>query len=447
MASTNGGFPAKTSIAAISDPPGAAPDDTPEPVPAAGFLLPAGFPSPAEAAICRLTWLVYRIRRWADGHGYVGVTARPLPTRIAAYDHAARRRLRVGGPGTLVAAIRQAYAEGLSFISAFQVDVLAEAFSPDEARRLERHWIARLGTARPHGFNIMPGGASLGGPANSVPVVLEHPARGTLHYGSLLQAIADIDRERRDQGELPLQLGAVYARCAMGWPVAEALGLTKHADGRRKRPLFRWHGRTYDTLHELALAEGLPIDTIRSKLYRARQAGCDAAEDAASDRRLPGHHRTGGVGCGRQPFLVLPHPLHPQADPVDAATFARLTGLPRATVLHRYHRLAKRKGASALTQSEVVAALTQRTDRRHVITLALPDGRRLSGGVREVINAVLADPNLDELRAKRLGFSAIRARLRRLPCWPGRLSQSELLWAFGFRRDAKPPIAELPTAA
>ena len=441
MASTKGGFPAKTSIAAISDPPGAAPDDTPEPVPAVGS------PPPAEAAICRLTWLVYRIRRRADGHGYVGVTARPLPTRIAAYDHAARRRLRIGGPGTMVAAIRQAYAEGLSFSSAFQVDVLAEAFSPDEARRLERHWIKRLRTARPHGFNIMPGGASLGGPANSVPVVLEHPARGTLHYSSLLQAIADIDRERRDQGEPPLQLGAVYARCAMGWPVAEALGLTKHADGRRKRPLFRWHGRTYDTLHELALAEGLPIDTIRSKLYRARQAGCDAAEDAAPDRRLPGRHRTGGVGCGRQRPLALPHPLHPQADPVDAATFARLTGLPRATVLHRYHRLAKRKGASPLTQSEVVAALTQRTDRRHVITLALPDGRRLSGGVREVINAVLADPNLDELRAKRLGFSAIRARLRRLPCWPGRLSQSELLWAFGFRRDAKPPIAELPTAA
>jgi hypothetical protein len=441
MASRKGGFPAETSLAAISDPPDTSPDYKPEPVPGAGS------PPPAEVAICSVTWLIYRIRRRADGRDYVGLTARLLPMRIAAYDHSARRRPRIGGPCTLVAAIRQAYADGLSFDAAFQVDVLAEASSPEEARRLERHWIAQLQSAHPHGFNLMPGGASLGGPANSVPVAINHPVRGRLRYNSMMKAVADINRERHARGEPTLPLTVVYARRSTGWSLEEALGLTKHADGRRQRPMFLWHGRTYDSLHELAIAEGLPIDTIRSKLYRARQAGCDAAEDVASDRRLPGRHRTGGVGCGRQSFLVLPHPLHPQADPVDAATFARLTGLPRATVLHRYHRLAKRKGASALTQSELVAALTRRTDRRRLITLALPDGRRLSGGVREVINAVLADPNLDELRAKRLGFSAIRARLRRLPGWPGRLSQSELLWAFGFRRDAKPPIAELPTAA
>ena len=439
MTSESGGIPAKTTIAAISAPPGSV----------AGPLesvAPAECQPPAEMTAL-WTWLVYYIRRRADGRPYVGVTSRPLPVRIAAYDHTALLRPRLGRPGTLVHAIRQAYADGLSFHDAFQVDILASTSSPEEARRLERHWIARLRTASPHGFNVMPGGASLGGPANAVPVVLEHPARGTLHYGSLLQAIADIDRERQNLGEPPLQPGAVYARRAMGWPVAEALGLTKHADGRRKRPLFRWHGRTYDTLHELALAEGLPIDAIRSKLYRARQAGCDAAEDAAPDRRLPGRRRTGGGGCGRQPPLVLPHPLDPQADPVDAARFARLIGLPRATVLHRYHRLERERDGSALTRGAVLAALTRRSDRRRIITLALPDGRRLSGGVREVIRAVLADAEVEQSRPERLGLSAIRARLRRLPHWPGRLTPTELLWAFGFDPDVNPSADPRPMAA
>jgi hypothetical protein len=224
----------------------------------------------------------------------------------------------------------------------------------------------------------------------------------------------------------------------MGWSIEEALDLQAHADGRRQRAAFRWHGRTYESLHELALAEGLAIDTIRSKLYRARQAGCGDGHDAAQDRRQPGAHRTGGVGCGVQRPLALPHPEDPEAAPVDAATFARLTGIPLATVVHRYRRLTKAGGAPARSRATVLAALTRRDERRVMITLPLPDGQTLHGGVRAVIGQVLGDRFLDRGRAERLGFSAIRARLRRIPGWPGRPGPRAVLWAFGFHPDPRP---------
>jgi hypothetical protein len=201
--------------------------------------------------------------------GYVGVTKRPLQIRIGAHDHLARLQLTRGGPGTLAAAMRQAFAAGHSFESAFEVEVLAETSSEAEATELERTWIARLGTARPNGFNILPGGASLGGPANATPVSVDHPVRGTLVYESLMDAVPDLNRERVNQGNPPLRLGTIYARLELGWSAEEALELKAHRDRRQRRAAFRCCGRIYDTLDELARAEGMPIDTIRSRLHRA----------------------------------------------------------------------------------------------------------------------------------------------------------------------------------
>jgi hypothetical protein len=229
----------------------------------------------------------------------------------------ARRRPDLGGPGTLAAAIRHAYAAGSSFAAAFEAEIPAEASSAVEARHLERTWIERLGTASPGSYNIMPGG-SLGGPANAIPVTLDHPRRGRLTCTSVMEAVAEISRERRAQGQPPLRLGTIYARRAMDWSLEEALELKAHTDGRRRRARFWWHGRSYETLEELARAEGLRIDTIRSRLHRARRAGCGPDHDVARDRRLPGARRTGGVGCGRQPPLCLPHPTDPAAGTVTA---------------------------------------------------------------------------------------------------------------------------------
>jgi hypothetical protein len=261
-----------------------------------------------------------------------------------------------------------------------------------------------------------------------------------------MDAVAAIDRERENDGKPPLQLSTIYARREMGWSIEEALELKPHRDGRRERAAFQWRGRTYYTLEEVARSEGVAIDTIRSRLHRARQSGCDPDHDAAEDRRLPGTHRTGGVGCGRQPPLALPHPLDPHAGPVNAASFARLTGVPRATVLHRYRHLVDTHGSAVLPRAVVLAALMERQDRRLVISLPLPSGVTLCDGVRALIRTVLNDPALSQARAEKLGASAIRARLRRIPGWPEDLSPEALLWAFGFQHEADPsPV--LPMAA
>lgn len=394
--------------------------------------------SPTVPIINPPIWRIYYLRRLADSCGYVGVTQRPLAVRLAAHDHRARLRPRRGGPGTLAAAIRQAYAEGLSFQAAFQPEVLAETLCPHEARNLERTWIARLGTAAPRGFNIMPGGASLGGPANVAAVTIAHPTRGILRFASLMDAVAATDRERRDQGQPPLRLGTLYARRELGWAIEEALELKAHVDGRRERAAFRWRGRTYRTLEEVARSEGLAIDTVRSKLFRARQAGCDPDHDASQDRRRPGTYWIGGARCGRQPPLVLPHPLDPRAAAVDAASFARLTGLPRATVLNRHRRLVQGQGEAVPSRSTVLVALMERQDRRLVISLPLPGGKTLRDGVRAVIRKVLSNPALNNARAESLGASAIRACLRRIPGWPEDLPPEAVSWAFGFRDEAGP---------
>ncbi|MCI0755657.1 GIY-YIG nuclease family protein [Teichococcus vastitatis] len=401
--------------------------------------MPASHPPPADlssrAALAPApaprVWRIYRITRCRDGRGYVGVTCRSLAGRAAAHRHHARRHPDLGRPGSLAAAIRAALAEGLGFAEAFRIEELDSTPDPAAARALERHWIARLGTAWPEGFNRAPGGASLGGPANAVPVTLHHPRRGVRRYPSLLAAIAAIEAERRAAGRPPLPPGVVYARRALGWSPEEALGLRPHRDGRGLRSDVCWAGQPAASLRAVAAAQNIPLATLRSRLHRARKgAGADGANevpDLARDRRKAGK-------ATRSPPLALPHPTDPCAAPVTAAVFARLTELPRATVLHRYHALVTRRGmdAPSLSRARLLRGLRQRRRREIPLRLVLPDGRVLRGGVRGLIRRVLNDAALAGGRPERLGCSAIRARLRRLPDWP-RPDGAGIAWAFGFR--------------
>ena len=132
--------------------------------------------------------------------------------------------------------------------------------------------------------------------------------------------------------------------------------------------------------------------------------------------------------------MCLPHPFDEAAPPVNAVGFAKLTGIPKATVMHRYHRhRAGQREVRPPNREEVLDALLARRDRQIMISFVLPDGRTLSGGVRELIRQVLGDPRLRWARAEPwLGTSAIRARLRRVPGWPKNPEPSGVLWAFGF---------------
>lgn len=374
----------------------------------------------SKAAQNRYT--VYAIVRKEDRKTYVGLTRRALSVRVRAHAiDAMRRRTSLGSLGS---AIRQVILSGHDFASAFDVECLAEGLSVDEAREAEILWIERLNTAAPRGYNLMPGGASVGGPANSRPVELEHPVHGRQQYPSLYAAI---DRRNAElaTAKLPqLQFGTVYARLMIGWPVEEALGYAPHEDRRTLRRPFVCEGAVLRRLREVSEATGLSVDTLRSRLHRAAAAG--VVSDIREDRR---RRPTGRI------LARLPHPVIAGDRTLTMKAFAFAAELPPSTVAHRYHQLLRRgEDPSAMTDGELIHHLTSAQDRRRMIRLELPSGAVLTGGEREVIRQVLSNPALSAVRPEQLGLSAIRRRLR----LKGRRDAQSARWAFGFAPEHHP---------
>ncbi|MCA3306920.1 MAG: hypothetical protein ING00_14090 [Roseomonas sp.] len=391
-------------------------------------------PPSAETPSAAGVYSIYEIRRRSDGRRYVGVTQRPLELRKRLHIYCARRRTQVPRPGGLGEAILRAERSGLSAAVEFEITLLETCTTPLEARRLEALWIERLKTRVPNGFNLQPGGATLGGPGNARPITLGPVGQAPQVFQSIMSALAATNATREANGEKALRLPAVYARLQAGHAQRAAFGLTQRLDLRRKRAEpFRYRGRTHVSLHTVSSRKNIPIDTLRSRLHRARLAGI-ANADIGFDRRLPGSPRRNDAGTGRLPPLSLPHPKDAEAPPVSAAEFARLTGIPKATVTHRFNRvLAGDFGdPAALTRQQILNILIQKTERRIVIALPVPDGRVLHGGVRELIRHLFSQPRLLAVRHERLGPSAIRARLRKLPRWPLPAAAGDISWAFGF---------------
>ena len=373
------------------------------------------------------SWAIYAITEHGSGREYVGVTALPLKQRFSGHRATALRRKRARA-GSLGAAILASLAAGLCYGEAFSIRWLASAGDPDEARALEAHWIATLGTAAPHGLNHMPGGSSLGGKLNAQPVTVQHPTDGPVFYPSLSQAIRVTNRQRGSEDRV--DPGLVYARLELGWSVEEALGLVAHVDGRGVRQPFTWVGQQYRTLRQVSARSGLSIPTLRSRLYRHGGATSQSPCDLAQDRRR--------VGVGRKlrlDSMCLPSP-DGDGTAVTAAKFAVRTGVAKASVLHRYHQLVRAgRDVASMPQSELHRALTTRADRRIVIALEVAPGVVWQGGVRELIRRLFADWVVECHRPERIQASAIRARLRRTTGWPDRMSAHDIRIAFGFEVD------------
>jgi hypothetical protein len=362
------------------------------------------------------------------------VTQRQIEVRKTLHIYFAKRPNHNHRSGGLAEAIREAERSGLVPAEEFEITLLESCSDPEMARSLERQWIAKLNTAFPHGFNLAKGGASLGGPGNARPVTISRPGGEPAKFQSIMAAVGALNSQRRSNGDPTLGLGTVYARLQSGQSPRAALGLTQRLDLRRKRAEpFRYRGRTHVSLHTVSSRKNIPIDTLRSRLHRARIAGI-ANADIGFDRRLPGSPRRNDAGPGRLPPMSLPHPTDAEAPPVSAAEFARLTGIPKATVTHRFNRvLAGDFGdPAALTRQQILDILILKTERRIVIALPVPDGQVLHGGVRELIRHLFAQPALLAVRHERLGPSAIRARLRKLPRWPLPAAAGDISWAFGF---------------
>ncbi len=282
----------------------------------------------AHGAAASGRYIVYALEELASGRHYVGLTRRTLEARIASHITQARRDRRIR-PHGLMAALRLMMALGQRFQDRFSVRVLARAKTTDAARELERHWIAQLECRVPHGLNDMPGGSSVGGTDNARPLSVTWPEGATRTYSSILAALAECNLQRRGRSQAPLQASTVYARLVADWSVEEALGLATRWDPRAVRDPFAIGGDVYTTLAAASVSTGLPIATLRSRLHRARQAGAEILPQIGRDRRArsPGHLTR----------LDLPWP--DSGECLTAAQYAARTSTPKATVMHRWHRL------------------------------------------------------------------------------------------------------------
>lgn len=405
----------------------------------------AGCGNPACALpSTRLTgrFTLYHIAEVATGRGYVGVTQQGLAARMAGHWHHAARIHHRHRDGSLGQALRQAFLQGRRFADVFAVRVLEVVDDAALARTREAAWIAALRTMAPQGYNLLPGGASLGGPSNCQPVTIVMASGEARDFPSLGAAWrcwrgiwqAAQAEQRAEWVSLGLHLpmlGLAHARIGLGWRTEEALGLTPHRDRRGRRDggvlvdgVWCQHLRE---AHDVA-----SVPTLRSRLHRARQTRLDAQPDLALDRRRQGQPKQS------RRIVRLPDPADP-AGPraLTLRDLAARSGIAFATMQHRLRRLERQDlDPDTLSGPDLLQHLLAPTaDRRTVLTLRLPGGRLLSGGQRELARLVQDDPALQPLRVEVLSEPAIRRRLRLAGAGAG---QRALRWALGLRGGRAP---------
>ncbi len=383
----------------------------------------AGDTASDAAKTGQAVYIIYGITRKEDSKQYVGLTRRPLAERIKAHVHDAMRRRRNSSPGSLANAIRQKILCGYSFEAAFDVQVLAEGLTADQAREAEILWVERLHAYAPKGFNILPPGGSIGGPANAHPTVIQHPRRGKLNFPSVSAAIEFRNRELAELNNSLLEVGTVYARLLTGWPIEEALGYLPHTDRRTLRKPFFAKGRVLRRLREVAEATGLSIAALRSRLHRAARRGLNR-HDVGHDRRRSARRRPAAAH--------LPHPsLDGSGRNLTIKAFSALSGVPKSTIAYRYQQL---ENPGSMSDEDIVLHLCTPQERRRIVTLDLPDGTQLRGGERETIRMLLSNRRFAWSRPEPIGESAIRRRLRLVRSNEGPL----VAWAFGLAPDQCP---------
>jgi hypothetical protein len=352
---------------------------TTTPVISAGARAPTG--NAGTQAAPPGEYIIYALEELASGRHYVGLTRRTLAERIASHVSQARRNRPVRARG-LMAALRLVDSLGQTFSACFSARVLARAETADEARALEEHWVGLLDCRTPNGLNDMPGGSSVGGLDNARAVSAIGPDGKTRLYKSIQAAIADCNAERAAGGQPPLEYAAVYARLAGGWTPEEALGFKRRQDPRAVRAPFAIGDEIYTTLQAASDATGLLMDTLRSRLHRAKKSGAAGIPQIGEDRRAR--------APGRLEPLLIPWPLTNET--LTAKEFANRTGVPKATIIHRWHRVRLRLSDGKRPEADAVHTyLTMPAGGKRAAARALdrllsdvmtPTVRSFSGGAR-----------------------------------------------------------------
>jgi hypothetical protein len=217
---------------------------------------------------------------------------------------------------------------GQTYAECFASRILAYAKTAEEARVLERLWVDRLESRKPSGLNDMPGGSSVGGVENAQPLSVTGSDGVPRIYPSIGQAIAACNDVRASKGQPRLEPSTVYARLAAGWTTEEALSVKPRRHFGSVRRSLALGDEVYSTLLEASEATGVLRTTLSSRLHRLKRAGLAGVPQIGQDRRAG---RT-----SRAAPLDIPWPGTTES--LTAAAFAARVGLPKATILHRWHR-------------------------------------------------------------------------------------------------------------
>ena len=348
-----------------------------------------------------MLWSIYKIvHKFGDGSEklYVGLTNRKVEKRFTAHLNDMSREKAVT-KGSLGEALRLEYGKDPQ-TTAFSIHLLEKCATVEEVQAAEAKWIEALNTMTPSGYNLMPGGASVGGPSNSRPleILIDGKCEQFPSLSSLVRKLADERDEDFDR---------LYARTTMrvasGWSMEQALDLAPKEDGRTTNLAIQ------------ARESGVNLDTLRSRRQRQKERAT-------------------------QPPIceyLLPHPDDPEASPVSAYKFGSKLNIPVSTVRRRARQIYSKM--SGMSRDEIITHLTQKQDRAHRLTIWFEDGSNFSGTKNELASffAKGTHPKGRYLR------DTLRARLRKLCDAP---DNEAILVALGLRESSskKPHRIKVP---
>jgi predicted GIY-YIG superfamily endonuclease len=239
---------------------------------------------------------LYVITNIANGKQYIGITLRSLASRLEHHFQYAQKRH--GREESLQAAIRKHGRE------AFRIELLRAANSIKEMRQLERHYISKLGTRQPHGYNVRPGG-EIGNPITTKVTVdgrtfrsaatmcrhyqiTEQKYHGRRHRGWTVRQALSLDAppthsnastvlidgemfESYKKAAAHFQVNAQTFRNRIdrGWTAEQAAGLgdpPHYQAAGSKSVAFR--GKRYPSITALAAGYGVNHQTFRTRRRR-----------------------------------------------------------------------------------------------------------------------------------------------------------------------------------
>ena len=299
--------------------------------------------------------IVYTATNTVNGMQYVGLTRRKsLGPRVAEHFATARNTIK-GGERTLANAIR-VFGE-----AAFKFEELARCQTLKELSRLERKWIAKLGTIWPGGYNVKKGGCptfklaagdvyeicgvkyyGCGELAEHFPISIHNIRHRILRAGWTPEQAVELapppPPPRRRSGLPPspvcvsmdvegvhfssikdacdhygIRDGLFHSRRRQGWTVEEALGISA-----RQRPVREYRSITVDGLSFSSVKKAADHFGIRAGCVTQRLQNGWTIEEAFGLEKRRSHPNSVPVG----PFPNL-------------AEASQATGIAQATISWR----------------------------------------------------------------------------------------------------------------